>query len=307
MQITTRRDKMSNFLSLTVLFKAGNLNYGESTANITGLKRLSFQGKSYSYISRQAIRYDIVRIMNEEFGMNLTPVGTDGKVVQFEANATISDYPEIDLFGYMKTSGEGSRGKIRKAIARLSDAISIEPWNNDIDYGNNMGLSKRKEDLDNMIFQTEIHRSYYSYTLSVDLDKVGVDPNDNVSLDNDEKKRRIMMLLDSIKMLYRDIKGRREDLSPVLIIGGIYNSGNPFFYNEVELIFGRDSIKLKADPINEILERKFNERQIKDSTYLGALNGTFANLNDIKLADARKLSIEGFFEEIKKELETIYS
>ncbi|HON17206.1 MAG TPA: type I-B CRISPR-associated protein Cas7/Cst2/DevR, partial [Spirochaetota bacterium] len=157
---------MANFLTFTVVFKGSNLNYGESTANVTGLKRLSFQGKSYSYISRQALRYDIVRIMNEEFEMNLTPVGSDGKVVQFEANATIKDYPEIDLFGYMKTAGEGSRGKIRKAIVRLSDAMSLEPWNNDIDYGNNMGLSSRKEGVDNMIFQTEIHKSFYSYTVT---------------------------------------------------------------------------------------------------------------------------------------------
>ncbi|MDH7554676.1 MAG: type I-B CRISPR-associated protein Cas7/Cst2/DevR [Spirochaetota bacterium] len=296
---------MANFLSLTVIFQAGNLNYGESSANITGLKRLSFKGRSYSYISRQALRYDIVRVMNEQFQMPLTPVGSDGRVVQFEANATIKDYPEIDLFGYMKTSGEGSRGKIRKAIVRLSDAISLEPWNNDMDYGNNMGLSVRRENLDNMIFQTEIHKSFYTYTLTVDLDKVGIDQNDNLNLPNDEKRQRIFILLDSIKMLYRDIKGRREDLSPVFVIGGIYNSGNPFFYNKIELIFGRDSIKLKSDPINEILERKFNEKYIKDSTYLGALSGTFANLSEIKLDDARKLNIEKFFTKIKGELNNI--
>lgn len=296
---------MANFLSLTIIFKAGNLNYGESTANITGLKRLSFQGKSYSYISRQALRYDIVRIMHEELNMPLTPVGSDGKVVQFEANATISNYPEIDLFGYMKTSGEGSRGRIRKAIVRLSDAISLEPWNNDIDYGNNMGLSVRGQNLDNMIFQTEIHKSFYTYTLTIDLDKVGVDQNDNINLENNAKIQRVSKLLDAIKILYRDIKGRRQDLSPVFIIGGIYNSGNPFFYNKIELFFGKDSVKIKTEPINGILDRKFNDKKIKDSTYLGALNGVFTNLNEIGLDNERKLNIEQFFDKIKEELGSI--
>lgn len=296
---------MGNFLTLTVVFKAGNLNYGESTANIIGLKRLSFQGKSYSYISRQALRYDMVRIMNEEFNMPLTPVGSDGKVVQFEKDATVKDYPEIDLFGYMKTAGEGSRGKIRKAIVRLSDAISLENWNNDIDYGNNMGLSVRGENLDNMIFQTEIHKSFYTYTLTVDLDKVGVDQNDNITLDNKAKIDRISKLLDSLKILYRDIKGRREDLSPVFVIGGIYNSGNPFFYNKIELVFGKDSVKIRPEPINEILERSFNGQQVKNNTYIGALNGTFVNLNEISLDDNRKLNIEQFFEKIKEELNSI--
>lgn len=297
---------MANFLSLTVIFQGSNLNYGESTGNITGIKRLSFKGKSYSYISRQAIRYDIVRIMNETFKMPLTPVGSDGRVVQFEANATIKDYPEIDLFGYMKTAGEGSRGKIRKAIIRLSDAISIEPWNNDIDYGNNMGLSARKEGLDNMIFQTEIHKSFYTYTVTVDLDKVGVDNNDKINLSNEERKKRVEMLLDSIKILYRDIKGRREDLSPVFVIGGIYNCGNPFFYNKIELEFGTSSVKIKFEPINEILERKFNGKKVREQTYLGELPNIFANVDKINVDEQRKLTIEEFFETIKNELKNIY-
>ncbi len=297
---------MANFLSLTIVFKAGNLNYGESTANITGLKRLSFKGKSYSYISRQALRYDIVRIMHEEFDMPLTPVGSDGRVVQFEANATIRDYPEIDLFGYMKTAGEGSRSKIRKAIVRLSDAISLEPWNNDIDYGNNMGLSVRGQNLDNMIFQTEIHKSFYTYTLTIDIDKVGVDQNDNINLENTAKIQRVSKLLDAIKILYRDIKGRRQDLSPVFIIGGIYNSGNPFFYNKVELILGMDSVKISPEPINEILDRSFNNQPIKNSTYLGYLNGIFSNISEINLDQNRKLNIEGFFNQVKGNLNNIY-
>lgn len=297
---------MGNFLSLTIIFKGSNLNYGESTANVTSLKRLTFQGKSYSYISRQALRYDIVRIMNEEFGMQLTPVGNDKKVVQFEKDATIRDYPEIDLFGYMKTVGEGSKGTTRKAIVRLSDAISLEPWNSDIDYGNNMGLAARKDGLDNMIFQTEIHKSFYTYTITIDLNKVGIDPNDNIELDNKEKIKRIFWLLDSIKILYRDIKGRREDLSPLFIIGGVYNSGNPFFYNKISLIFGKDSVKIKPDTINEILEKEFNNKKVKDSTYIGFLNGIFANIDEISVDKNKKLSIEDFFKQIKNEIENIY-
>jgi len=298
---------MANCLSLTVIFRGSNLNYGESTSNVTALKRLSFKGKSYSYISRQALRYDIVRIMNEEFNIPLTPVGSDGKVVQFEANARIDQYPEIDLFGYMKTSGEGSRGRIRKAIVRLSDAVSLEPWNNDLDYGNNMGLAARNPEFDNMIFQTEIHKAFYTYTFTVDLDKVGKDPNDNIDLVPDEKINRINLLLDAIKILYRDIKGRREDLSPLFIIGGIYESGNPFFYNKVELSFGRDSIKLIVDPINQTLESTYiNNKKVKDSTILGCVKGIFANVNEISLEDSKKLSIEDFFNTLKNKVREVY-
>jgi CRISPR-associated protein Cst2 len=298
---------MSKFLSLTIIFKGGSLNYGESTANVTALKKLSSKGKSYSYISRQALRYDIVRIMHEEFGMPLTPVGSDGRVVQFEANAKIDEYPEIDFFGYMKTAGEGSRGTIRKAIVRLSDAVSLEPWNNDVDYGNNMGLAARSDNLDNMIFQTEIHKTFYTYTMTVDLDKVGVDDNYGIKLEKVEKIKRLNMLLDTIKILYRDIKGRREDLSPLFIIGGIYESGNPFFYNKVNLSFGRESVKLIVEPINETLEKTYHEsKKVKDSTLLGYVDGVFDNIAKIALEDNKKLSIEDYFKTIKGKLEEVY-
>jgi CRISPR-associated protein Cst2 len=298
---------MSKFLSLTIIFKGGSLNYGESTANVTALKKLSSKGKSYSYISRQALRYDIVRIMHEEFGMPLTPVGSDGRVVQFEANAKIDEYPEIDFFGYMKTAGEGSRGTIRKAIVRLSDAVSLEPWNNDVDYGNNMGLAARSDNLDNMIFQTEIHKTFYTYTMTVDLDKVGVDDNYGIKLEKVEKIKRLNMLLDTIKILYRDIKGRREDLSPLFIIGGIYESGNPFFYNKVNLSFGRESVKLIVEPINETLEKTYHEsKKVKDSTLLGYVDGVFDNIAKIALEENKKLSIENYFKTIKGKLEEVY-
>ncbi|MGB4268036.1 MAG: type I-B CRISPR-associated protein Cas7/Cst2/DevR [Spirochaetota bacterium] len=303
---------MANFLSLTFIFQGGNLNYGEGVATINALKRLSFKGKTYSYISRQALRYDIVRILNEEFKMPLTPVGSDGKVVQFEAKATIKDYPEIDLFGYMKTSGQGSRGNIRKAIGRLSDAISLEPWNNDMDFGNNMGLASRGQDLDNMIFQTEIHKSFYTYTLTLELDKVGIDGD--IHLSGVEKKKRVNMLLDAIKILYRDIKGRREDLSPIFAIGGIYNSGNPFFYNKIALSFGHNTIKIKPEPINETLGKTYpvkngeniEYKKVSDQTYLGVTAGIFSNIDEIKVKDEYKFSIENFFGNIKDNIGAIY-
>lgn len=299
---------MPNFLTFTSMFNGASLNYGESIANITSLKRLSYKGKSYSYISRQALRYDIVRIMNEEFNIPITPVGTDGKVVQFEANAKIDAFPEIDLFGYMKTSGEGAKGKIRKAIVRLSDAISLESWNNDIDYGNNMGLAARKKELVNMIFQTEIHRSFYTYTITIELDNVGIDKNDNINLPDKIKEERVNLLLDAVRLLYRDIKGRREDLSPIFAIGGIYNSGNPFFYNKLELNFSKDTIKIKAEPINEILEREFNNIKVRDSTYIGYLDGIFSNIDDINnISSDKKGGIDNFFNELKKSVKKVYS
>ena len=86
-------------LTITVVFIANSANYGEGFGNITTLKKLTRgDGSSYSYISRQALRYNIV----EQLGYNNTPVKAMGSgsktVVQFAPNATIAEYPEIDLF-----------------------------------------------------------------------------------------------------------------------------------------------------------------------------------------------------------------
>lgn len=51
-----------NGLTLTMVFLAESANYGEGVGNITALKKMTrgdFQ--QYSYISRQAIRYNIIQ------------------------------------------------------------------------------------------------------------------------------------------------------------------------------------------------------------------------------------------------------
>lgn len=83
-----------------------------------------------------------------------------------------------------------------------------------------MGLAVRGN-LENGIAQSEVHRSYYAYTMSIDLDRVGIDGE--IDIDKEEKAERVKILLDTMQYLYRDIKGRRENLSPLFVIGGRYS------------------------------------------------------------------------------------
>jgi len=69
--------------------------------------------------------------------------------------------------------------KIRKAVVRLTDAVSLEPFYNELEFGTNKGLADRiPNNVGNDIFQAEIHRSYYSYTITCNLDEIGIDPID---------------------------------------------------------------------------------------------------------------------------------
>ena len=54
-------------LTLTMVFLAESANYGEGVGNITTLKKMTRGDyQQYSYISRQAIRYNLVQQLNWE-------------------------------------------------------------------------------------------------------------------------------------------------------------------------------------------------------------------------------------------------
>ncbi len=106
--------------------------------------------------------------------------------------------------------------------------------NDKIELETNKGLADRIDSNMN-IAQAEIHKSYYVYTITADLEKIGIDENDKIELDNNEKCRRIQKLLDTVALLYRDIRGRRENLSPLFAVGGVYDIKNPIFENLVSV------------------------------------------------------------------------
>ena len=285
-------------LAITIIFEAESANYGESIGNVASLKKMSRgKGDQYTYISRQAIRYNTI----EQLGERLAPVKAEGsgdkKVVQFESDATIINYPELDFFGYLKTE-KGGQGRKRSAKVRLSNAISLEPFRGDLDFLTNKGLADRINSNMN-IAQAEIHRSYYRYTITIDLDQIGIDspiPEELHEIENNEKTRRIEKLLDTISMLYRDIRGRREDLKPLFVIGGVYDVKNPVFSNTVELKDGA----LQIPQIKSVMYKG-----IKENTRCGLVMGKFTNENEIK-AELNTMDMPDFFENLKKDVRDYY-
>ena len=282
-------------LTFTVIFLAESANYGEGIGNISSLKKMSRGNcQEYSYISRQALRYNIVQQAN----WDTTPVDGKSGVVQFAPSATIEEYPEIDLFGYMKTTAKGDDqnggASTRSAVARLSNAVALEPFQGNLEFLTNMGLAVRGN-LQNGIAQSEIQRSYYSYTMSIDLDRVGVDGEINIA--EEEKAERVKVLLDSVQYLYRDIKGRRENLSPLFIIGGRYSRKNPFFENRIKV----ENNKVNVNTFHELLE----DDNIRDYTYSGITTGTFDN--EDKLKEVLKAeSVGAVFKHLKEEVDQYY-
>ena len=317
-------------ITLGLIFDASSANYGEGMSNVVTLKKITRGNKSYTTISRQALLYDI-RNQLRDMGFEFAPV-TDGEdkakankkeekrkeveakvgdetsenkgqekksVIQFHPDATIDKFLEMDFFGYMRTK-ENSGADTRTSIARVTPATSLYPFAYDTDFLTNAGMSKRIGKF-NSIVNIEKHSSLYEYTITIDLEKVGVE--DGVSkISNDEKARRVSSFLRVIENLYRDIQGRRENLSPVFAIGGLYPLRNNYFNGRLRLK-GND---LALTMLEETVERDY----VKEYTKVGILSEVFPNEDEIrnkfKELDMEPSTIHKFFKNLIDEVNEYY-
>ncbi|MDG4656922.1 type I-B CRISPR-associated protein Cas7/Cst2/DevR [Ectobacillus antri] len=292
---------MNKALTVSIIFKASSLNYGEGTANVSELKKFHRgNGEVYSFASRQALRYDIVRLGNQFFDWNLDVVDKSQKVVQFKEDCTIVDSVEMDLFGYMKTKVKQGADK-RSAVVRLSHAVSLEPYRSDFEFLNNMGLATRiKENAD--LATLEQHESLYTYTLTLDLGRVGIDGE--IELSNEEKANRVKQLIEITKHLSREIRGRQENLAPLFIIGGMYPIANPFFLGRISLK-NFDTRILDTAQLASVLEQSAFGKSLHALTKVGLVGGVFANEKEITEL-ANTVSIEAFYQNLLHEVDNYY-
>ncbi len=263
----------------------------------------------YTFASRQCLRYDIVRLAAELFNWNLQVVDKEKGTIQFKDNISIRESEEMDLFGYMKTNKKDEKDKkggslTREATVRLSNAISLEPYRSDMDFLNNKGFADRIGEHPNLA-NIEQHLSYYTYTVTIDLSKIGKDGD--IELDNKEKCRRVVEFLEIIKVLNRNIRGRQENLSPLFVVGGVYEIANPFFLGRIKLKGDKNGFKINKQAIEEVIQGTFLGKDLKEFTYVGMVDGVFINKEEFKgLFEDNFLSVDKFFGQLVKEVKEYY-
>jgi CRISPR-associated protein Cst2 len=321
-------------LTLTIITqKATSLNYGENIGNVSILKKLSLGDNSQvTYVSDKALKYDIRRKGKEEKGWRLLDEEVKELVMRSLKNkkldvddfgkVLLQTYEEFDLFGGLLTNLKGVESKKvelsygdsvkRTAPVKLTYAFSISKFQGDMDFMNNIDAYNRyikyiEQKEAQVITQSEQHTAHYYYTIAIDLDRIGVwEPEIGTEevISAEERAKRVKDLLDIIRTLSRQIRGRYENLSPIFVIGGIYKIKNPFFLGSIFAKETEDG-KLLLD-INRLLDCKgiIPEEQ-RDNTLCGLLSGFFANEQELR----EKLncqSVGEVFEELKKKVEEIY-
>lgn len=351
---TENKNLKTKGLTVTILFEAQSLNYDEGYGNLSVIKKFHRgSGDVFSYSSRQSLRYSIFMQGHKEFGWKPSKVeeagAGDQKVTQLVTN--ISESEESDLFGYMRTNVSANNGKeisvMRTTPVRIMPAIAVEPFANDIEMLTNKYQADKIPTGPN-IANIEMHKSLYCYTISIDLHRVGTETDEigtrispgsqtvhddyaeyeknlrTIDIGVEEKTKRVKQLLDVVKMLYRDIRGRREDLKPLFIIGGVYDTCNPFFENLVKIDWQRGIPKIILEPLRQIINSDYSaldangeiiSKSIMEETYIGIREGIFDNSSDVmKLfptsgnnKNSRVGSPEYMIDKIKAEVANYYN
>ncbi|MFN3406799.1 MAG: type I-B CRISPR-associated protein Cas7/Cst2/DevR, partial [Caldimicrobium sp.] len=169
-------------ITLTTIFEASALNRDEKIGgNIPSIKKLTrFGNKTFSYLSKVAIRHYLFETLNRLYGDDWKPAdciesgGRDQRVVQFDiTKQNIFSHAELDAFGYMFTIS-GQQGINRKGCVGITKAVALEPWEGDMQFNANHDLARRCDATQNPVNKEE-HMSYFKITFTIDVERLGRD------------------------------------------------------------------------------------------------------------------------------------
>ena len=120
-------------------------------------------------------------------------------------------------------------------------------------------------------------------------------------MDKKEKAKRVLDLLDILKTLNRQIRGRWESLSPVFVVGGVFSVKHPFFIEGVEAVEDEDKLWLNVQRLKE----SFGYLPDGETPVVGILSGVFKNEEEIRKT-LGAVSVVDAFNKFKNQVREYY-
>lgn len=269
-------------VTLTILTESPvPLSYDQGYGNYTPIKKEQYKNKVHAKTSIATITYDLRRILHKYYNWTLSDIvlnkNSKGEVTNLYAS--LKDIESIDMngletdvFGYfVPTKGKGSLTKV--SPLRIIPFRSLNPYNSTTQLITNRGFlenelernyydSDGKKILRDDKFPTtqalaieEVIADYYVYTVTLELDRIGVIEVENGKLLLPEEKKYMKKeirekgvkdILDAITIFTRNIKHSSVLLKPLIVFGGAFDKVVPFFWDDVIYDNVNNSINLKG-------------------------------------------------------------
>ena len=285
-------------LTLTVIANMTS-NYGESLGNISSVQKVFREGREYATRSRESLKNAIYVQAGLYEDLQTSLDGAMQKLVNKDINAATCKALEG---GYMSTKDVTY---IRNSSFYLTDAVAAEPFISDTRFHNNLYLATNyakanglsvQNDADKcglMPYQYEYDKSIKIYSLTIDLEKVGVDENFGTEADNEEKLSRVLAIIDAVENLALVVKGNLDNAEPIFVVGGLSPRKTHMFENAVRAA-GKN---LVIEPIKEKLETGFSCGLMR--------NGQLGNEDEI-VRELNPKTVPKFFGDLREEVKEYF-
>lgn len=286
-------------LTLTVIANMTS-NYSETLGNISSVQKVYRGGKEYATRSRESLKNAICVQAGLYDDLQTSVDGAVQKLVTEDVNAATCKALEG---GYMSTKDVTY---IRNSSFYLTDAVSAEPFINDARFHNNLYLATnfanakdlniQKNPLECGLkpYQYEYDKSIKIYSITIDLEKVGVDQNFDAEASNEEKCNRVLSIIDAVENLSLVVKGNLDNAEPIFIAGGLSPRKTHMFENAVRVV-GKN---LVVEPIKEKLEMGFSCGLMR--------NGQLGNEDEI-VRELNPTTVPKFFNQLREDVKAYFA
>lgn len=286
-------------LTLTVIANMTS-NYSETLGNISSVQKVYKGGKEYATRSRESLKNAICVQAGLYDDLQTSVDGAIQKLVTKDINAATCKALEG---GYMSTKDVTY---IRNSSFYLTDAVSVEPFISDARFHNNLYLATNfakanglnvqndSKDCGLMPYQYEYDKSIKIYSITIDLEKVGVDQNFDAEASNEEKCSRVLSIIDAVENLSLVVKGNLDNAEPIFIAGGLSPRKTHMFENAVRVV-GKN---LVVEPIKEKLEMGFSCGLMR--------NGQLGNEDEI-VRELNPTTVPKFFNQLREDVKAYFA
>lgn len=294
-----------NSITLTILSMMTS-NYGEGLGNIASVQKVYRGRKVYSIRSRESLK-NAIMVQSELYDDLQTEVTAEGakRVNQklVSKNVNVSNCRALEG-GYMNTMGSTV---IRKSSFYLTDAVSCESFVNETRFHNNLYLAQNQAKSqgfslqDNskaaglMPYQYEFDKDLKAYSITIDLEMIGVDENFNVEADNKEKAERVKAILTAIENLSLVVRGNLDNAEPVFIVGGMSDRKTHYFENVV-----------KVEGQSLVISDELKERTSTGYS-AGLLKSNFFKNQQEIINELKPKTIQVFFKDLREDVNNYYN